>query len=629
MISKYLPSMWGAIAAGIGDHLWQSTLFAVVAALLTLTLRGNQARTRYWLWLAASVKFLIPFSLLVWIGNHLPWASTSSTGTSDVVYVTVEELSRPFTQAGAPAIGKVAPSLALSSPMHMVASILAVAWLCGFVTVILVWCVRWKRIAAALRSAVPLREGREVEALRRVEKAAQIGTNVELLLSRTSLEPGIFGLRRPVLVWPEGISERLENDHLEAILAHELWHVRRLDNLAAVQHMVVEAIFWFHPLVWWLGARLLDERERACDEQVLESGSQRSVYAESILKVCEFCVEAPLPCVSGVTGADLKKRMVHIMSENVARKLNFVKKLLLSSAAIVAIALPVGFGLMHATPSRAQSQGDAVADSAILESAPIKPSELSTPTYSGGKVHMARMMYGPDGFFAANVSLKTLIQEAYGVQANQIFGGPDWLDSAAYDVRLKTRNVGIKVDLEANATENRRLLQSLLADRAKLVLHHESKELPSYALVVAPGGSKLQAPTSDMVYAEGMKDASGRPMGAHQMMMRMGEGKVVGIEARGVATEDLARQLSMQLGITVVDKTGLKGPFNFELHWSSEATQPSKGTDGSQASDNVAPEASAPSLFTAIEQQLGLKLKAQEAPLDVVVIDHVEKPAEN
>src|SRR5437879_12660320 len=176
-----------------------------------------------------------------------------------------------------------------------------------------------------------------------------------MLLSRSSLEPGIFDITRPVLLWPEGISERLEDAHLEAILAHELCHVRRGDNLAAALHMVVEAIFWFHPLVWWLGARLVEERERACDEAVLESGSDRKIYAESILKVCEFCLSSPLTCVSGVTGADLKKRMVHIMTDRISHKLDFSRKLLLGMAAFLAVALPITFGLLNATPSRADA----------------------------------------------------------------------------------------------------------------------------------------------------------------------------------------------------------------------------------------------------------------------------------
>lgn len=81
---------------------------------------------------------------------------------------------------------------------------------------------------------------------------------------------------------------KLTDAQLESVIAHELCHVRRHDNLAAALHMLVEAVFWFHPLVWWIGARLVDERERACDEEVVRLGSDPQIYAESILKVCEF-----------------------------------------------------------------------------------------------------------------------------------------------------------------------------------------------------------------------------------------------------------------------------------------------------------------------------------------------------
>jgi bla regulator protein blaR1 len=135
-------------------------------------------------------------------------------------------------------------------------------WLCGSLAVFALWCVRWRRIAAMARQAMPLTEGREIEALRGLEDAG-LATPIEIRLSRSTLEPGIFGITTPILVWPEGISERLDDAQLQAVIAHELWHVRRRDNLAAAFHMLVEAIFWFHPLVWWLGTRLVEERERA------------------------------------------------------------------------------------------------------------------------------------------------------------------------------------------------------------------------------------------------------------------------------------------------------------------------------------------------------------------------------
>ena len=83
-----------------------------------------------------------------------------------------------------------------------------------------------------------------------------------------------MGLFRPILLLPADITERLQPRELQAILAHELCHVRRRDNLTSAIHMIVEAVFWFYPLVWWIGARLVEERERACDEAVLSLGNE-------------------------------------------------------------------------------------------------------------------------------------------------------------------------------------------------------------------------------------------------------------------------------------------------------------------------------------------------------------------
>ena len=119
----------------------------------------------------------------------------------------------------------------------------------------------------------------------------------------------MFGLRRPVLLLPAGIMDRLTPPQLKAIMAHELCHIRRRYHVATAIHMGVETLFWFHPLVWWLGARLMEERERAGDEEVLLAGSEPQVYAEGILKICGLYLESPSPFVSGMTGANLRKRI--------------------------------------------------------------------------------------------------------------------------------------------------------------------------------------------------------------------------------------------------------------------------------------------------------------------------------
>src|SRR5581483_6219205 len=113
----------------------------------------------------------------------------------------------------------------------------------------------------------------------------------------------------PVLLLPANLFDRLTPGQLHAVIEHELCHVRHRDNLVAALHMFVETVFWFHPMVWWIGKRMVAERERACDEEVLRLGSAPRAYAEGILNVCKSYLPSPLDCASGITGSDLKKRI--------------------------------------------------------------------------------------------------------------------------------------------------------------------------------------------------------------------------------------------------------------------------------------------------------------------------------
>ncbi len=637
MTPNHLSAMWSSIAPGLGNHLWQSTLFAAAAGLLTLSLRKNHARIRFGLWLAASVKFLIPFSLLVNVGSYLAGSHSSSGASNDTTaafYFAVEGFSQPFTRStiAMPMSSQGAPSMISVTLLDLVPSILAAIWLCGFAVALCVWCARWRKVSLALRAAQPLLEGREVEALRRLESMTGMRKPIAMVSSQASMEPGIFGITRPVLIWPEGISEHLEDSHLEPIVAHELWHVRRRDNLAAAIHMVVEAVFWFHPLVWWLGARLVDERERACDEAVVAMGSERQLYAESILKVCEFCLGSPLACVSGVTGSDLKKRMVNIMTERIARKLDFGRKLLLSTAGVLALALPIVFGVVNAPQVRAQEQAESTGASAPLyKSASVEPHKPVD-----GLDGPVGIMFGPDGVTAKGATLQTVLGMAYGVQADLISGAPDWISTEKYDIDLKlpdspapdkTKMV-LACDHDCPPTgaigigRMQLTLQALLADRFKLTLHRETKDLPVYELLVAEGGPKLKEAALASIIPDGNNGPESPlpPKG----MMKMGPGELTD---HGTTLAPLVEQLSWQLGHTVLDKTGLKGNYDFSLRWT-----PSPSEAGMNKLMGIAPAADASStsststLFTALEDQLGLKLVPQTEPMQVLVIDHVEKP---
>ncbi len=142
---------------------------------------------------------------------------------------------------------------------------------------------------------------------------------------------------------------------MKAILAHELCHVRRRDNLLALIHMIVETIFWFHPLVWWIGARLIEERECACDEDVVSRGNAPDLYAEAIVKVCKWSTESPLTCVAGVTGGNLKRRIEQIMNARDVPGLSLAKKAALTIAGAAVLVAPVLVGIADAPAILAQS----------------------------------------------------------------------------------------------------------------------------------------------------------------------------------------------------------------------------------------------------------------------------------
>jgi bla regulator protein BlaR1 len=253
------------------NHLWQSTIFGLAAGLLTIAFRANRAQLRYWLWFSASLKCFVPFALLMRLGSQLNWAPEAKIIATPVVSLAMDQITRPF--PADPSF--VHPG---SIPGAWLPVAIFAIWMIGFTAITFIRFRGWLQVRAAVRSGISL----------------QLPVAVEARLSPGLLEPGVVGLWHPILLLPDGIVERLTPSELEAVLAHELCHVRRRDNLTAAIHMIVEALFWFHPLVWWIGARLVTERERACDEDVLRLGNQPRVYAEAMLTVCRLYAESPL-----------------------------------------------------------------------------------------------------------------------------------------------------------------------------------------------------------------------------------------------------------------------------------------------------------------------------------------------
>lgn len=222
-----------------------------------------------------------------------------------------------------------------------------------------------------------------------------------------------------------------------------------------------------------------------------------------------------------------------------------------------------------------------------FEVASIHPSPPQEPG------HMSIGMSIDKGLLrASGMTVKFLIEQAYDVRDFQVVGGPSWIGSQQYDINAK---------IDGNPTDEqmRVMMQSLLADRFKLQVHRDTKEMPCYALVVAKGGSKLKALEMD---------AEGKPKNGGMSMSR---GSFTG---QGLPVKAIAHAVEQVLGRAVIDRTGLTGNFDFKLEWTPDEAR----TDGEGAS-----------IFTALQEQLGLRLENTRGQVGIVVVDHLEKPTEN
>jgi uncharacterized protein (TIGR03435 family) len=584
------------------NHLWQSTMFAAVAGLMTLVFRSNRAAVRYWLWFAASCKFLVPFALLMRLGRLVPAPSANAIAPIGVP-VAVEFVAQPFPET---------PAFVPASRRSI--SWLPIMWACGFAVVVCFRFRGWLRVRAAVHASTPI----------------GIPSPVAVQCSPGMIEPGVVGWWRPTLLLPAGIFERLTATQLEAVLAHELCHVRRRDNLLAAIHMVVEALFWFHPLVWWIGGRLVEERERACDEEVLRLGSAPHDYAEAILTVCKLYVESPLTCVSGVTGADIKRRIEAIMTDRIVQRLNFAKKLVLATAGLAVLTAPIAIGVLHVPYLRAQSTGSKFEVASITL---CPPRESGGRSGGDGKSGAKRAVPSPDRLDVACASVANLIEHAYGDGGAlaTISGGPGWINSERY-----------RIDAKADGPQSRDtmagpMMQALLEDRFRLKLRRESKDVPVYAMTLAKGGLKLQPSAEGSCETDASKILAAREEGRRPPMrcgsIFFGRKKdapgIVTANALGMTLATLAQNLSQVMDRPVIDKTGLGGTFNLRVEFlPDDATIGLLARAVLAAPDGITPEPG-PSIITALQTQVGLRLEPAKGPREFFIVDHIERPSEN
>lgn len=564
------------------NHVWQSTVFGIVVALVALALRKHSARARFWLWTFASLKFLVPFAFLAVLGSNLP-----RRAAPPVVEPTTRALTKfvqPFVSADGVAtqLSPLSERPAMSHSETWAPCIFAL-WLVGFASTLGYWLLQSVRLDRTRRASRP--------ADRLLSQLP-----IPVRLTDRTVEPGVFGLFRPVLLLPADIADRLSPAQLKAVVAHELVHVRRRDNLWAALHVFVEAVFWFHPLVWWMGARLVAEREQACDEAVLEQGADAEDYAAGILAVCRYYACAPRPCVAGAAGADLKQRISAIMRFDSTPHSPWIRAGL-AVLAVGAVLIPIFLGRAYGRP----------------------PQESPKLAFEVASIHEWGPGQGPAGAFAAGVqfstgrirsqcaSLQSLIFYAYQLTGSErLEGMPKWGNaSCGYPDSAETFAIEATMPANTTSAQSRQMMQTLLAERFQFAAHWESRRLPVYALKSVPGKLKLKPsdPDKDPPMKPGSIGCPADDPHCH-----------IGFCCGSTTIATLSGMLTHALGRPVIDKTGLTGSYYFGLvKWAGDESVGS----------------SLPSLPALLREEFGLELKPDVGPVPVLVIDHVEKPLAN
>lgn len=247
----------------------------------------------------------------------------------------------------------------------------------------------------------------------------------------------------------------------------------------------------------------------------------------------------------------------------------------------------------------------------------IKIPQYEVISVKPSKDRGTRVQFTPDGMRGTAVSTEFLLFEGFGgINKNQVIGEPSWATDDGFDIEAKVAAADLPTLAKMTFEQRRTMFQEILIDRFKLVTHHETRQLPIYLLTVGKNGPKLKESTPD-------DPASATPRRKGMMFSR---GKVT---ATGGTISMFITPLSRQLGRPIVDKTGLTGKYDFTLEWTPEGPAAAPPPAAGSPSAAPSPDQSGPDIFTAIQEQMGLKLESTKGPVDVIIIDHIEKPSEN
>jgi uncharacterized protein (TIGR03435 family) len=591
-----MQMMTQALSAALLHFVWEGAIVGVVLGIALFVLRHRSANARY----TVSCAALIVLAALPIITTAVLYSQALSIDTRGIA--TILGGSRPTADvllAEAPVrIGSELPQIAWLAQVQMWALPL---WSAG----VLLFSVRL--LFGSAYVFVLGRRGAPAEAsllATVVRLAARMGIDraVRVLISTRIDVPSAVGWLRPVILLPPATAMGLTPQQLEAVLAHELAHIRRHDYVVNILQMVVETMLFYHPVVWWTSKQIRLERELCCDDLAVRCCGDALCYARALTTLEQLRATSPSLAMSS-TGGPLIHRIHRLLGTTSRRDPSSRWPAAIAfGLAVACVALDVSWVRAHtSTPVRP-----------AFEVASIKPNA------SGGRPGPA--WFKPNNTFTtSNTALLTLIELAYHLVPDKGFvtGLPKALESARFDIEAKAPDGAIP----PGQTDRQRvdtmklMLQRLLEERFKLTAHLGAKEMPIYELVATGSATKLGKRTE--------RDCMVPAQWCHKFQ----GGSGWGIDGQGVSMLDLSEFLTRFTDRVVRDRTGISGEFDIRTTgWADPRRRPA---DGAVEGREEPLDPLGPSLFTVVQEQLGLKLESTKGPVETFVIVHVERPTED
>jgi bla regulator protein BlaR1 len=560
------------------NSLWQSAAVAALVWLALRFLRGVNAATRYVLWwVALAIVLLLPLAPLL----------TSSETVAASIHS--EHAAPPNTLLPAieePVMVTLRPRPSARWPIA-ITLVWSLVFLYGLsrITRSYLWLRGVKALATSSSEPLPIQV-----------------RNATLLLSGDVSSPMAVGFVRPAVILPECLQANLDSTEFDDVVLHETAHLARFDDWTNLAARVLGAALALHPVGLWILRQIERQREIACDDWVVARTGKARMYAATLARMYELRWLGRDPrredvLASGIFGNGFSTaRRVELL---LRRGRDFSGRVSVSRVSLSAVALLALAAASTHTPRLVAFAQDGPRPS--FEVASVKPADPGSIRFGIGSRGTQ--------FQVTNAPLKMIIGFAYDIQNHQIIGGPRWIISDRFNIEARPTAAGPE-----GVRTQRLMMQSLLEERFKLRVHRETRMEQVYELLVAKGGPKLRLSAGPG--ADGREGIFGRGVG--------------GITATNRPIQGLVNFLSQRLGRSVIDKTGLSGNYDFELSFMPEATPEELELFGPPPPGTFPPaDANLPSIFTALPDQIGLRLESARGPVEVVVIDSAEKPDAN